>query len=84
MRYHMAAFLGGFLLDLILGDPCQLPHPVRFMGAMITKIEKKILKPDASDQRKYYLGIWMVLLVLGGTAVVSAAIQAAEIGRAHV
>jgi len=80
MRYHMAAFLGGFLLDLILGDPCQLPHPVRFMGAMITKIEKKILKPDASDQRKYYLGIWMVLLVLGGTAVVSAAIQAAGYG----
>ncbi len=80
MRYHMAAFLGGFLLDLILGDPCQLPHPVRFMGAMITKIEKKILKPDAIDQRKYYLGIWMVLLVLGGTAVVSAAIQAAGYG----
>lgn len=27
IRYHMIAFLAGFLLDLIIGDPYWLPHP---------------------------------------------------------
>lgn len=32
--------LGGFLLDLLLGDPRWLPHPVRWMGNAITLGEK--------------------------------------------
>lgn len=29
-----------FLLDLLLGDPMWMPHPVVFMGKCITKLEK--------------------------------------------
>ena len=29
--YHMIAFIGGFLLDLLLGDPYTFPHPVRLI-----------------------------------------------------
>ena len=32
MRYHMIAFFLGFLLDLLLGDPYCLPHPIRLIG----------------------------------------------------
>ena len=33
------AVLLGFLLDLLLGDPHWLPHPVRLIGWMIAKGE---------------------------------------------
>lgn len=56
MRYHMAAFFGGFLLDLILGDPYVLPHPVRLIGRMIAGIEKRVLKQNYSNKKKFYLG----------------------------
>ena len=38
------AVLCGFLLDLLLGDPAWMPHPVIYMGKAITKLER-ILRP---------------------------------------
>lgn len=40
MRYHITAFFLGFLLDLLLGDPGWLPHPIRLIGRLITGCEK--------------------------------------------
>lgn len=40
MIYHMIAFAAGFVLDLFLGDPPSLPHPVRWMGWMIAGTER--------------------------------------------
>ena len=34
------AALGGFLLDLLLGDPVWMPHPVVFMGRCISALER--------------------------------------------
>ena len=31
MIYHIAAMLAGFLMDLLLGDPYWLPHPIRLI-----------------------------------------------------
>ena len=31
MGYHIIAFFTGFLLDMVLGDPYFLPHPVRLI-----------------------------------------------------
>lgn len=42
MNYHMIAFFMGFLLDLVLGDPYYLPHPIRLIGRLITGTEKKL------------------------------------------
>lgn len=42
MKYHILAFFGGFLLDLLLGDPYCFPHPVRLMGSLISHLEKKL------------------------------------------
>ncbi|MEY8420754.1 adenosylcobinamide-phosphate synthase CbiB [Oscillospiraceae bacterium 44-5] len=35
----LCAALGGFCLDLLLGDPAWMPHPVVFMGRSIEKLE---------------------------------------------
>ena len=32
----------GFVLDLFIGDPEDLPHPVRFIGAMVSFFEKRL------------------------------------------
>lgn len=36
--------LAGFIIDLILGDPYTLPHPIRLIGTLISKLEIKIRK----------------------------------------
>ncbi len=44
MTYHMIAFFLGFLVDLIFGDPYDLPHPIRLIGKLITGTEKLLCK----------------------------------------
>lgn len=34
----------GFILDLIFGDPCNFPHPVRLIGKLISFLEKPLIK----------------------------------------
>jgi len=36
---YLSPFVIGFLLDLLLGDPQNLPHPIRLMGILIEKGE---------------------------------------------
>lgn len=75
MKYHIAAFIGGFLLDMVLGDPYVLPHPVRLMGRAIVRIEGWLLgDKDRSDREKFGLGVWLVAFMLVGTLVLSVGI----------
>ena len=51
LQHHLAfSLLAGFLLDCIVGDPHCLPHPVRFMGRLISFLERRLNK--ASDPAK--------------------------------
>ena len=50
MKYHIIAFFAGFLLDLLLGDPYWLPHPVRLIGSLIAKQEKCLLKQEQNEK----------------------------------
>lgn len=72
MKYHIIAFFLGFILDLLLGDPYWLPHPVRLIGVLIAKAESLLLKEKRDEKRDLCLGIWMVLIVLGSTVAVAA------------
>ena len=51
--YIIGVIVTGFLLDLFLGDPHWMPHPVRLMGSMITGLTKSLRRETAdspSDQ----------------------------------
>lgn len=73
MKYHMSAFFLGFLLDLLLGDPYCLPHPIRLMGRCISALEKRLLgKSGLEDKgRERKRGRLLVAAVLTGTVLVS-------------
>ncbi len=64
------AFIAGFILDLILGDPYWLPHPVRSIGRSISFFEKRLRKPDGRHQK--LAGVVEVLAVCGITTMLTA------------
>ena len=42
MCYHIFAFIAGFVLDLLIGDPHFIPHPVRLIGSFISFLDKRL------------------------------------------
>lgn len=47
LRSHTIAFFAGFLLDLFLCDPCQMPHPVRLIGRLVDGMERAFRENDS-------------------------------------
>ena len=80
MRYHAIAFFLGFLLDLILGDPYFLPHPIRLIGTLIAGLEKRLLEPTnpkdriRNEKREVRRGAVLVAVVTTITVIVSAVV----------
>lgn len=74
MIYHICAFFFGFLLDLILGDPYWLPHPVRLIGKGIGILDKRWNTGDKTKSRLLYRGAWMVLIIIFVSMAVSGAV----------
>lgn len=65
---HLTA---AYVLDLLLGDPRKLPHPVRWIGMLITRMEKVFYEKSASPvlQRLAGCAFWssVVLGVMAGS-----------------
>ena len=77
MIYHIAAMLAGFLMDLLLGDPYWLPHPIRLIGNWISFLEKRLLgskteEKHTTPEQEQRRGMLLVLAVLSSTAFVTA------------
>ena len=73
---HFTAFFGGFILDLIFGDPHSLPHPVRLIGRMISLLDRKMnscRKRESTIRAEMIKGSFMVILILIMTGIVSVA-----------
>lgn len=58
MRLSLIALALGFFLDLLIGDPKQLYHPVRVIGNLITALER-VLYPR---KNKYLAGATLAVL----------------------
>ena len=73
MEYHIIAFFSGFLLDLLLGDPHLLPHPVRMIGNLIAKLDiffgGKARERD--EKNEFRQGVFMVVIVIFCTLTVT-------------
>ena len=64
----------GYIMDLVFGDPYWFPHPVRFIGKLISKTEKFIRKHAKSEESLKYWGILMWLVSVVTTALVTSLI----------
>jgi len=60
MVHHMIVIILAYVIDLVIGDPRHLPHPVKWMGACISFLDKKLNK----GKRKRLKGLIMLMLLL--------------------
>ncbi|MBV7504657.1 adenosylcobinamide-phosphate synthase CbiB [Bacillus sp. sid0103] len=58
--YHLVAITGAYFIDMFIGDPPNWPHPVRWIGTMITFFEKRWNK----GKYKKWNGVGMLLFIL--------------------
>ena len=72
MIYHILAFVIGFGLDMLIGDPHNMPHPIRAIGSLIGYLEKKWNRKDEKAARRN--GRLLVVTVTGCTVLVTAAV----------
>ena len=83
LKYYASALMAGFLLDLLIGDPRWMYHPVIFIGKTISFLERNIRKIfPATPRGELAGGVLLVLLTLvvsGGIPVVILAVT----GRIH-
>lgn len=78
MCYHIFSFIAGFVLDLLIGDPHFIPHPVRLIGSLISSLDKR-LNCDAgynsSEKKlnliKYKRGMLLAFTVIFATFAMS-------------
>lgn len=74
MCYHIFAFIAGFVLDLLIGDPHFIPHPVRLIGSFISFLDKRLNCDDGyniSEKKlnliKYKRGMLLAFTVIFAT-----------------
>ena len=60
----MLAYWIGYLLDLLVGDPRWIPHPIRAMGQLIRFWESKLLNEGGSPGSQRWWGVVLVLLTV--------------------
>ena len=58
------AFIAGFLLDLLIGDPHGWPHPVIWIGNLISGLTKALLHEGEKKKKKRRRGLLLVVIVI--------------------
>jgi len=69
--YSLLALVFGFGIDLIVGDPHSIPHPVIFIGKLISAMEKLVRKifPKTVKGENFAGGVLWLVVVAVSTAV---------------
>lgn len=60
-----------YILDLIIGDPYSFPHPVRFIGNLIRKVETCIRKVAKTPKQLKIGGFVLWIITVGVTFIVT-------------
>lgn len=67
--YTTIAVAAGILLDFIIGDPHKIPHPVCFIGKLITALEERLrtlFQDTAAGKRLGGTALWLIVAVISG------------------
>lgn len=70
MFYTTISIAAGYIMDLILGDPYCIPHPVTAIGKLVTFCTNRLLNENSTSYRKKINGLIMVLIVVLASAFV--------------
>lgn len=70
MFYTTISIVAGYIMDLILGDPYCIPHPVVAIGKLVTFCTNRLLNENSTPYRKKINGLIMVLIVVLASAFV--------------
>lgn len=74
-KYVPVAILLGSIIDLFLGDPMWLVHPVQIIGKLISLLESKLLPQDhAGNNSPFLKGMLLWIVVVLATAISSLAV----------
>ncbi len=85
MKPHIPLFIPlfiGYILDLVFGDPRWMPHPVKFIGYLIKKLENPFRRFFKSNQKLagFFFAFFIVFFVwLISFALIKKAIEAGVI-----
>jgi adenosylcobinamide-phosphate synthase len=60
MTLHLAAVTIAYFIDLIIGDPRWLPHPVRYMGKLIAILDRLLNK----GKHRKWKGLFLLIIVV--------------------
>ncbi|MDB5042637.1 MAG: cobalamin biosynthesis protein CobD [Candidatus Eremiobacteraeota bacterium] len=71
----MAEVLAGVVLDLAIGDPPGLPHPVRFMGAAIACAERVALRRRRPAAVELVAGATLTIALVTASVLFAAAVR---------
>lgn len=65
---HLLPVVIGFLLDLCLGDPRWMPHPVIGMGRLISRLERWLRRDGQTPGEAYRAGLllWLIVVLVSG------------------
>ena len=65
---HLLPVVIGFLLDLCLGDPRWMPHPVIAIGRLISRLERWLRRDGQTPGEAYRAGLllWLLVVLVSG------------------
>jgi len=61
----MKEIIAAYFLDLIIGDPHWIPHPVRIIGKVIKYLERVLRKNNQGQQAEKIKGIILTVITVG-------------------
>ncbi|MBF0518462.1 MAG: cobalamin biosynthesis protein CobD [Nitrospirae bacterium] len=61
---NSTALLTAFVIDLLIGDPGWIPHPVRAIGGLIERSEKTLRNFTKTNRREFFCGAVMAIFVV--------------------
>ena len=81
--YHLIALLLGFFIDLLLGDPHSIPHPVVWIGKLISVTEKLVRRIFPKTVRGENIAGGVLWVVVAGISTAVPALLLCAAYRIH-